>query len=121
MLLKLSDNVTGYEVVSKILLEELLLGQDSIVVQLRTRHTEEAEWRNITTLLLCDQFDDDDARCHWVWEDDWWEGERFIDFVAAANVCDVDLGYEYAVFGEDVFATRIFNELRIHKAGQYRS
>ena len=104
MLLELSDKVTGYDVVRVILLEELLLGQDSIVVQLRTKHTKEAEWHNITTLLLCDV---DDDTYHWVWEDDWWEGERFIDLVAAANICDLDLSDKYAVSGGDGFVTKL--------------
>lgn len=94
MLLRLTPEQNGYDVVFEAIKDRFEDMWDSMIVQLKTKHYEDEEWDDTTELLINDGFDWEHP--HWEWETDWWEGERFIDLVAAAKITDIDISESFA-------------------------
>lgn len=95
MLLRLKEqNVSGYYGVEQAIIRKLgEIPPESLLVQIRTKHREDEEWRDITELLIQEGTSDDPK---WIWESDWWEGEQFVDLVAVAKIWQVDISEDFA-------------------------
>lgn len=67
----------------------------SFIVQIREKHMEEEKWYEATELLLNEGYDNEHP--HYIWENDWWEGEQFVELVAVAPVFNVKLADEWRI------------------------
>ena len=66
----------------------------SFIVQLKIRYNLDEEWRDITELLI-DEGNYPDS--NYIWEYDWWEGQRFVELIAAAPVSEIDISEAWRI------------------------
>jgi len=99
MMFHLNPGQIGYKVISDAVIAKYGNFNESIVVQLRSKHSENAKWYETTELLINNGYDWEHP--HWEWEDDWWEGELIIDLIAAAPVSQIDISESFAMEGPE--------------------
>ena len=58
------------------------------LVQIWTRYSEDDPWDDITELYDANQG---------IWENDWWEGQDYVQLLAVAPVCDIDITPKFSV------------------------
>ena len=95
MKLTWDKNSSAYAAASKAIFEKYKDINESIVVQLREKHREEDKWDDFTILFLNDG--EDWANPKYIWEWDWWEGEKFVELLAAAPVGEIDITSEWGM------------------------
>lgn len=93
MIMQWDKNSDAYEAIEKVVLGKYANRGETIVVQLREKHLPNERWWTHTVLLLNDG--EDWLNPKWIWETDWWEGEPYVELIAAAPVMDVDLDDKY--------------------------
>ena len=60
---------------------------NSYIVQLLTKRSEEDDWSDITVLY----------NINTGWENEWWDGEEFIEIIAVAPVKQIDISESFNV------------------------
>lgn len=79
----------AYECVESVIMAMYAYLHCSFVVELETKYKCDDTPRRFSTLLLYDGENYDNP--HYIWEDDWWEGEEDVKLIAVAPSCDIEL------------------------------
>ena len=88
MELRFKDNETAYEAASKVILKRYGVGE-SFIVQLRQKYDDFDPWEEFTVLLINEPIDPIHSK--YIWETAWWEGQEFVELIAAAPVSKIRL------------------------------
>lgn len=93
--LQMGKNETAYEAASKVILSKYEKTGESIVVTLRQKYEDWQPWENLTVLFINEPIDAIHSK--YIWETDWWEGQKFVELLAAAPITRINLD-DYAEF-----------------------
>lgn len=91
--IRMNKGETAYDAVSKIIKSKYGNRGESIVVQLRQKYDDNDPWEELT-VLYTNEGNDWRNRPYYIWETDWWEGQEFVELIAAAPVSDIKLDHE---------------------------
>ena len=79
--------VSGYKKVQDIIEKYFdripCLKYEPLIVNIRTRYNESDEWEYTNQVVTYDGFD-----C-WIWENDWWEGQPYVEVVGFDMVANI--------------------------------